>query len=591
MALVVSIPTDAVGLVIGKGGKNLITVQEESNAKLFLQSHENTLPGFHERLVIINGDKPSIISAIKLLMPSLIDRKSSSYADTGEEIVKWLIPSQLCGVLIGKNGYLIKKINTTSGACVKIAHAEEAAKGSEERLVYIRGKKSQVEAALKMVTSSAKGRPFESKVEEFNFRIQSKFMADAIKEISELYPRPRVMFNVDPNLDFKFVDLIKIRTSGEDSNVVNTIISKYALADVVPPSANEVPPAGYSYILKIVFTKTIFERLIQLQDDGGKGVVQSLKEGYNADFFRIPSMQLLSSTNSELDQCAFTCHSDKFYDALDKLLQFVGDLKDSSPFCVPVTNTSNGGNNSNKRGIDEVSDPDESGTTSAGSSTTKSPPQPQKLTVQAQVAQPYPYAQPYPPQSFPQSYPQYSQPYAQPYQFPQQLPPEIIAQDGFAYNRIGFDGYMNPYGGAPHFSPLSYPPGAAGGYPGRLPYDSRPMNAYNPYFAGGGGGYPRIDPYHTAGAPRVVRPRLDINEHYAAAAAAAAAASVSGSLQVRNYYDELNAGAFLRPPSSTGAAALTAEQEAYSLVDGYNLTTLPPPAMIIDKPEYEYSSF
>ena len=167
-----------------------------------------------------------------------------------------------------------------------------------------------------MVTSSAKGRPFESKVEEFNFRIQSKFMADAIKEISglyfyfhlvdvvviinvELYPRPRVMFNVDPNLDFKFVDLIKIRTSGEDSNVVNTIISKYALADVVPPSANEVPPAGYSYILKIVFTKTIFERLIQLQDDGGKGVVQSLKEGYNADFFRIPSMQLLSSTNSE----------------------------------------------------------------------------------------------------------------------------------------------------------------------------------------------------------------------------------------------------------------------------------------------------
>jgi transcription antitermination factor NusA-like protein len=131
------VPTDVIGLLIGKSGTFFQETTKVTGTKLYLQSTADMPDLCRERILILVGEKKNVLSAIKLLFKRInINRKSSSLEDIVLE--KWVIKQADCGHLIGKYGDGIKKINAFSGAWVKVAHVEEYVSESSERFSVLR---------------------------------------------------------------------------------------------------------------------------------------------------------------------------------------------------------------------------------------------------------------------------------------------------------------------------------------------------------------------------------------------------------------------------------------------------------------------
>ncbi len=147
ISFTVSVPTDAIGLLIGKSGKTLNKLSLDSKCNINLQSNHDREEGNKERAVILTGKINGILFALRSIMAILASRKTCSSfpihsepvqklkkkESTSNELLKWAIPQSLCGKLIGKAGQGIRSINAQSGAWVKIGHIEEVPPGSEER--------------------------------------------------------------------------------------------------------------------------------------------------------------------------------------------------------------------------------------------------------------------------------------------------------------------------------------------------------------------------------------------------------------------------------------------------------------------------
>lgn len=393
LKFVFSIPTEAVGLIIGKSGKNLLKISQDSKSKVSLQSHHDVQLGSHERIVIVEGDKSSIMQALRMVVPTLIDRKSSSSSEEikasdsppasdteSVELIKWLIPQQMCGVLIGKGGDGIKAINTQSGAWVKIAHVEEASPGAEERLVYIRGTKSQCENALNMVRDIARGRAFDSTQNlstilssfpdvslktdttpgyDFSVHLSVPVLSiggaftEAI-ESNYFCPTPRVNIIIDPHFDFRFPAAIKVQIRGTTTTVCNEVktvlfnCSQHILRSLKPPK-EEVKTGnaladlligslakGNTIVLKILLKADFFNFLTSVRSEDNVGIFDSLKKDFKADLIHIPTLQKFSTDAPSLVQCFFICREDHFFEGIEALLGFMSSVKGCSPLEIPI---------------------------------------------------------------------------------------------------------------------------------------------------------------------------------------------------------------------------------------------------------------
>lgn len=132
--LLVAVPTEAVGYLIGKAGKTLNELADNSNCRLYLQGHHDISVGAKERAIIIEGSVSNALEALHRLFLKLSLRNNKSASDV--ELVKWSIPQSMCGILIGRGGEGIKHIHAETGSWVKVAHIEEALPGDSERFVY-----------------------------------------------------------------------------------------------------------------------------------------------------------------------------------------------------------------------------------------------------------------------------------------------------------------------------------------------------------------------------------------------------------------------------------------------------------------------
>jgi len=82
--------------------------------------------------------------------------------DEPRTLIRWLVPNESCGFLIGKKGAGIHAINNESGAKVKVGHEEEMPPGSGERIVYIMGTKSANERAMQLIQAKVGGKAAEA---------------------------------------------------------------------------------------------------------------------------------------------------------------------------------------------------------------------------------------------------------------------------------------------------------------------------------------------------------------------------------------------------------------------------------------------
>lgn len=131
--ILLSIPTDAVGLLIGKEGKTFNEISVQSNAKLNLQLHHDICKGSRERFIIIEGDIESLGKAVRIIVEKVSSRNFSEGGDDRIELIKWVVSQSRCSMIIGRGGNGIKAINAASGSWVKIAHVEEACPGESQR--------------------------------------------------------------------------------------------------------------------------------------------------------------------------------------------------------------------------------------------------------------------------------------------------------------------------------------------------------------------------------------------------------------------------------------------------------------------------
>ncbi|CAN0493829.1 unnamed protein product, partial [Ectocarpus sp. 12 AP-2014] len=182
-------PSDAMGMLIGKGGSGLREMQEKTGVKVSLQETKSIPEGAKERGVGLSGSLDCVANVEKLIFEKLNARRVTSLAPSPAEeefemayeaakaagiepngiadvgdmndpnkitVVRWIMDNAHCGWLIGKGGSGIQNIEATSGAQVRVATERSLGKDSAERIVYVKGNKAQREAALELIRTNPK---------------------------------------------------------------------------------------------------------------------------------------------------------------------------------------------------------------------------------------------------------------------------------------------------------------------------------------------------------------------------------------------------------------------------------------------------
>lgn len=146
----VMVPGPKVGLVIGKGGETIKMLQEKTGAKMVIIQDG---PGQElEKPLRISGD-PQKVEHAKQLVYELIQEKDPFFNNRsynqGSEQTEIFVPKIAVGVVIGKGGDMIKKIQGETGC--KLQFIQGRGDGPGDRRCIIQGTKQQVDDAKQMI--------------------------------------------------------------------------------------------------------------------------------------------------------------------------------------------------------------------------------------------------------------------------------------------------------------------------------------------------------------------------------------------------------------------------------------------------------
>eukprot|EP01017_Pseudomicrothorax_dubius_P040922 TRINITY_DN6495_c0_g1_i1.p1 TRINITY_DN6495_c0_g1~~TRINITY_DN6495_c0_g1_i1.p1 ORF type:complete len:568 (+),score=130.25 TRINITY_DN6495_c0_g1_i1:41-1744(+) len=147
----VSVPSDCIGLVIGKGGETIKMLQTESQAKRVQVAPEDPKDN-GMRYIYVEGDEEAFLK-VKAMIERIVEgHQRQRIATTGRLPNNQLaakkeltVPDSLVGLIIGKGGANIKEIMSRTGAIISIP--PNAVPGLPDRLVTITGYPDHVEAA------------------------------------------------------------------------------------------------------------------------------------------------------------------------------------------------------------------------------------------------------------------------------------------------------------------------------------------------------------------------------------------------------------------------------------------------------------
>lgn len=124
-----------IGSVIGKGGGIVKALREETQAKITVA---DSVPGSEERVIVVysfstknpvtqNTDMELQCAAQDALL-KVHDRIVEEESGTGDESVvtaRLLVPNNTVGCLLGKNGDVIKRLRSQTGASIRVLPADQ----------------------------------------------------------------------------------------------------------------------------------------------------------------------------------------------------------------------------------------------------------------------------------------------------------------------------------------------------------------------------------------------------------------------------------------------------------------------------------
>lgn len=122
--LEIAVPKDMVKVVIGRGGKNIKLIQEQSNTRINFKEREGEKP-----LCVIRGSIEACNIAENLLQEFI---KTQPKLESEEMIV----PQKCISRVIGRNGDSIREISAVSGAKIDVDND----RSSPMRIIKVTGK-------------------------------------------------------------------------------------------------------------------------------------------------------------------------------------------------------------------------------------------------------------------------------------------------------------------------------------------------------------------------------------------------------------------------------------------------------------------
>ncbi|KAI0439254.1 kh domain protein RNA-binding protein [Xylaria telfairii] len=136
------------GVIIGKGGKNVADLRDETGVKAGVSK---VVQGVHDRVLTITGGCDSISRAYALVARSLLDGAPSMgmggvIQQNGTHQLKLLISHNQMGTIIGRQGLKIKYIQDMSG--VRMVAQKEMLPQSTERIVELQGTPEGIQRAI-----------------------------------------------------------------------------------------------------------------------------------------------------------------------------------------------------------------------------------------------------------------------------------------------------------------------------------------------------------------------------------------------------------------------------------------------------------
>ncbi|XP_027138258.1 far upstream element-binding protein 2 [Larimichthys crocea] len=156
------IPAGKAGLIIGKGGETIKQLQERAGVKMILIQDGSQPPNIDKPLRII-GDPYKVQQAKEMVNEILRDRDHAGFGDRSEYGsrmgggggggggggIEIAVPRHSVGVVIGRSGEMIKKIQSDAG--VKIQFKPDDGTGPD-KIAHIMGPPDQCQHAASIIT-------------------------------------------------------------------------------------------------------------------------------------------------------------------------------------------------------------------------------------------------------------------------------------------------------------------------------------------------------------------------------------------------------------------------------------------------------
>ncbi|THV45933.1 hypothetical protein BGAL_0435g00030 [Botrytis galanthina] len=136
------------GVIIGKGGKNVADLRDETGVKAGVSK---VVQGVHDRVLTISGGCDSISRAYSIVAKALLEGAPQMgmggvVSNNGTHPIKLLISHNQMGTIIGRQGLKIKHIQDVSG--VRMVAQKEMLPQSTERIVEVQGNPEGIQKAI-----------------------------------------------------------------------------------------------------------------------------------------------------------------------------------------------------------------------------------------------------------------------------------------------------------------------------------------------------------------------------------------------------------------------------------------------------------
>ncbi|RDA83491.1 hypothetical protein CP532_7045 [Ophiocordyceps camponoti-leonardi (nom. inval.)] len=136
------------GVIIGKGGKNVADLRDETGVKAGVSK---VVQGVHDRVLTITGECEAISRAYAIVARALLEGAPAMgmgglVQSNGTHPIKLLISHNQMGTIIGRQGLKIKHIQDVSG--VRMVAQKEMLPQSTERIVEVQGTPEGIQRAV-----------------------------------------------------------------------------------------------------------------------------------------------------------------------------------------------------------------------------------------------------------------------------------------------------------------------------------------------------------------------------------------------------------------------------------------------------------